>query len=170
MKLISKLLPDLGTGNRNYGSQSTVTCFSSSDGSQTVAPLICYESVYGEYVAGLIRKGAGAIFLITNDGWWKNTNGYKHHFYYSSLRAIETRRPLVRCANTGISSFIDIRGRAVQKSGWWKPAVLKGSFVSENRITPYVRYGDYIMRTALVISLLIVIFIFLEAPLKKLLK
>ncbi|MDP4222479.1 MAG: apolipoprotein N-acyltransferase [Bacteroidota bacterium] len=170
MKLITRLLPNLGAGNRNYGSQSSRNCFSSTDGSQKVAPVICYESVYGEYVTDYIKRGAGAIFVITNDGWWKNTNGYKHHFFYSSLRAIETRRPLIRSANTGISGFIDLRGRAVQKSEWWKAAVLKGSFVPENRITAYVRFGDVIMRIAAIISLLIIITIFIARPLKKMIE
>ena len=51
------------------------------------------------------------LFIITNDGWWKNTNGYKQHLSYASVRAIETRRPVARAANTGISCIIDIRGK-----------------------------------------------------------
>ena len=160
MKLVSKALPQIGLKNRNYQIQLTRTCFRSSDKSLKIAPVICYESVYGEFVTYYIKEGAGAIFIITNDGWWKNTNGYKQHLSYASLRAIETRRPVIRSANTGISCFIDLRGTIVQKSGWWTPAVLKGDFYPESRITPYVRYGDYLMRAACIISLLIILIVF----------
>jgi len=68
-----------------------------------IAPIICYESVFGEFVTDYVKKGAQALFIITNDGWWKNTNGYKQHLYFASLRAIETRRQVVRAANTGVS-------------------------------------------------------------------
>jgi apolipoprotein N-acyltransferase len=115
-------------------------------------------------VADYIKKGAEAIFVITNDGWWKNTNGYKQHLAFSPVRAIETRRPVVRSANTGISAFIDIRGRIVQKSNWWMPAVLKGTIVPETRITPYVKYGDYLMYMACVITILIVLTVFIRQP------
>jgi len=160
--LLSRLLPDLGGLNRGYSTQDARTCFQNSDRSKKIAPVICYESVYGKYVTEYIKEGAGAIFIITNDGWWKNTKGYKQHLAYASLRAIETRRPVVRSANTGISCFIDIRGKIIQETEWWVPAVIKGNFKYEDRITPYVRYGDYLMYIACLISTLtfMVIFIF----------
>jgi apolipoprotein N-acyltransferase len=170
MKLVSKALPQIGLKNRNYNIQRTRTCFRNSDKSLKIAPVICYESVYGEFMTDYIKEGAGVIFIITNDGWWKNTNGYKQHLSYASLRAIETRRPVVRSANTGISCFIDLRGRIVQKARWWTPAVLKGDFYPESRITPYVRYGDYLMRAACIISLLTIFVIFIIKPLRKSLK
>jgi apolipoprotein N-acyltransferase len=112
-------------------------------------------------------KGAGAIFIITNDGWWKNTNGYRQHLSYASLRAIETRRPVVRAANTGVSCFIDIRGRVTMKTPWWKPATLKGTFNPETRITPYVKYGDFLMVTALFFSAAVIVMVFAVIPLLK---
>jgi apolipoprotein N-acyltransferase len=162
--LISRLLPDLGGLNRGYSTQEKRTCFQNSDRSEKIAPVICYESVYGEYVTEYIKEGAGAIFIITNDGWWKNTQGYKQHLAYASLRAIETRRPVVRSANTGISCIIDIRGKIIRKTEWWVPAVIKGSFNYEDRITPYVRYGDYLMHMACLITILTLIVIFVIRP------
>jgi len=170
MKLISKALPQIGLRNRYYGTQSSRTCFQNSDKSLKIAPVICYESVYGEYVTDYIKEGAEAIFIITNDGWWKNTNGYKQHFSHASLRAIETRRPVIRSANTGISGFIDFRGKVVQKTKWWTSAVLRGDFCCESRITPYVRYGDYLMRAGCIISLLTILIIFVFKPLRNSLK
>ena len=71
-------------------------------GSETarIAPVICYESVFGDYFTGYIRPqsqtalGSNAIFIMTNDGWWDNTPGHRQHLYYASLRAIETRRSI----------------------------------------------------------------------------
>lgn len=151
--LIGRSLPELGGINRGYSTKDVRTCFENTARSKKVAPFICYESVFGEYITDHIGDGAGAIFIITNDGWWKNTAGYKQHLSYSSLRAIETRRPVIRSANTGISCFIDIRGKIIQKTEWWVPCVIKGSLNYEDRITPYVRYGDYLLITACVISL-----------------
>jgi apolipoprotein N-acyltransferase len=162
--LISRLLPELGGLNRGYSTQDTRTCFENTDKSQKIAPVICYESVFGGFITDYIRHGAGAIFIITNDGWWKNTIGYKQHFSYSSLRAIETRRPVIRSANTGISCFIDIRGKVIQKTEWWVPAVIKGTFNYEDRMTPYVRFGDYILYMACVISILTLGVIFIFRP------
>jgi apolipoprotein N-acyltransferase len=162
--LISKLLPDLGGINRGYSTQDSRTCFQNSDRSQKIAPVICYESVYGEYVTEYIKEGAGAIFIITNDGWWKNTKAYKQHLAYASLRAIETRRPVLRSANTGISCFIDIRGKIIQQTEWWVPAVIKGTFNYEDRVTPYVRYGDYLMSIACLISILTLLVVFFFRP------
>ncbi|MFN5921205.1 MAG: apolipoprotein N-acyltransferase, partial [Bacteroidota bacterium] len=120
----------------------------------SVAPVICYESVYGEYVSEYIRKGANLICIITNDGWWGNTPGYRQHFDYAKLRAIETRRYVVRSANTGISGFIDDRGQAMQQSGWWQPAVLRQKVQLNSSLTFYVRYGDYIGTIAVVMLFL----------------
>lgn len=111
----------------------------------TVIPVgcaICYESVYGEYYTGYVRKGARAMTIITNDAWWGNTPGYRQHLRYASLRAIETRRSIARCANTGISAFIDQRGDILETSQWWKQAVMHGSINLNDDITFFVRNGD----------------------------
>jgi apolipoprotein N-acyltransferase len=165
--LIGSFLPELGGKNRGYSTLGAETCFKNSEGLRKIAPVICYESVYGRDVADFIKEGAGAIFIITNDGWWKNTNGYKQHLSYASLRAIETRRPVVRSANTGISCFIDIRGKILLKTEWWVPAVIKGTFSYEDRITPYVMFGDYLMYMACFLSLLTIMVIFVFRPFGK---
>jgi apolipoprotein N-acyltransferase len=122
-----------------------------------VAPVICYESVFGEYVTKYVNKGAEMIFIITNDGWWKNTPGYHQHLSFARLRAIETRRSIARCANTGISCFIDQRGNISQATQWWVPTAIKGTINSNNKMTFYVRFGDYIARIALFVSVLLVL-------------
>lgn len=107
---------------------------------------ICYESVYGEYCTGYIRKGARLLTVITNDAWWGDTPGYRQHLSYSSLRAIETRRDIARCANTGISAIIDQRGRIVARTPWWEQTVLRGTVNLSGRETFFVRNGDIVGR------------------------
>ena len=103
---------------------------------------VCYESIYGEYYTDYIRKGAEAMTVITNDAWWGNTPGYRQHLSYSSLRAIETRRAIARCANTGISAFISPSGEIVKETSWWKKEVLTGAIPLRNDITFFVSHGD----------------------------
>ncbi len=103
---------------------------------------VCYESVYGEYYTGYVRKGARAMAIITNDAWWGDTPGYKQHLSYASLRAIETRRAIARCANTGISAIISPSGEITQPTPWWEPAIIKGEIPLRDDITFYVAHGD----------------------------
>lgn len=166
-RLISKVLPYLGGTKWGYGVQEKRTCFEHSGSLQKIAPVICYESVFGKYVTDYVKKGAEAIFIITNDGWWKNTNGYKQHLSYASLRAIETRRPVVRAANTGISCIINIKGERTKETRWWTKTVLKGNIFPETAITPYVRYGDYLMIISSGIGVLILLFVFIVMPIRK---
>ncbi|MCS6831971.1 MAG: apolipoprotein N-acyltransferase [Flammeovirgaceae bacterium] len=115
---------------------------------QGIAPVICYESVYGEFVTEYIQKGATAIGIITNDGWWGNTPGHIQHFNYGKLRAIETRRAIARAANTGISAFIDQKGNVISASQYGETTALRGNIHLNQEITFYVRMGDYLGRLA----------------------
>ena len=103
---------------------------------------VCYESVYGEYYCDYIRKGAKAMTIITNDAWWGNTPGYRQHLSYASLRAIETRRAIARCANTGISAIIAPDGEIIQPTPWWEPAVIEHRIPLRDDITFFVAHGD----------------------------
>ena len=107
---------------------------------------VCYESVYGEYYTDYIRKGAEAMTIITNDAWWGDTPGYRQHLSYASLRAIETRRAIARCANTGISAIISPSGEIIQPTPWWEPAVIKSQIPLRNDLTFYVIHGDIVGR------------------------
>ena len=113
-----------------------------------IGTIICYESVYGEFVTEYVQKGAGYLFVITNDGWWGNTPGHRQHNSLSSIRAVETRRSIARSANTGISSFINQRGDVLQELTWWKRGALKQDLNYNTKLTFYVKHGDYIGRTA----------------------
>jgi apolipoprotein N-acyltransferase len=116
--------------------------------SLAVAPAICYESIFGEYVTGWTNGGAGLLFVITNDGWWGNTAGRKQHLAYARLRAIENRRWVARSANTGISCFINQRGDIVADAGYGRQAVLEHTMYANTEVTPYMKQGDLVGRTA----------------------
>lgn len=116
---------------------------------------ICYESVYGEYCTEYVRKGAKVLSIITNDAWWGDTPGYRQHLSYASLRAIETRRWIARCGNTGISAIIDPGGRILKQSSWWKPETLSGQVGLSDKQTFYVLHGDYIGRISVLMFLLL---------------
>jgi apolipoprotein N-acyltransferase len=122
------------------------------------APLICYESIYGEFNAEQCAKGAEAIVIITNDGWWRDTPGYKQHASFARLRAIENRKYVARSANTGTSCFINSRGDVLQKTPWWKPAVLRGTIGLSSETTFFSRNGDLLGRSALIAAALTILF------------
>jgi apolipoprotein N-acyltransferase len=166
-KILSTILPYLGGSQWGYGIQKERTTFKHHISGMRAAPVICYESIYGKYITGYVRNGANAIFIITNDGWWKNTNGYKQHFSFASIRAIETRRPVARAANTGISGIIDKKGRVVNKSEWWTPSAIRGEIIPGYSMTPYVRFGDYLMVAGTISGILIFITVFIALPLYK---
>ena len=103
---------------------------------------VCYESVYGEYYTDYIRKGARAMTIITNDAWWGNTPGYRQHLSYASLRAIETRRAIARCANTGISAIISPSGKILKPTPWWEQASIRSYIPLRDDLTFFVTHGD----------------------------
>lgn len=112
---------------------------------------ICYESIYGEYFAEWVANGAQFMLVITNDGWWRDTPGYKQHFAQSRLRALESRRAIARSANTGISAVILPNGDVEQSLGWDERAIICASIPKNDAITIYVESGDYVVRLAIYI-------------------
>jgi apolipoprotein N-acyltransferase len=166
LAFLGDVVINIGGTTNSLGRQEEPTNFITKDETK-VAPVICYESVFGEYVTKYVQKGAGMIFIITNDGWWKNTPGYHQHLSYASLRAIETRRSIARCANTGISCFINQRGDISQATEWWVPTAINGTINLNNEMTFYVRFGDYIARISLFVSVLLALRLIVGRVVKK---
>ncbi len=108
------------------------------------APLICYESIYGDYVRRFVDAGANLLVVPTNDGWWDKSPGYRQHWHFARLRAIETRRWVVQAANSGTSGFIDERGRIVAETNYDEETVLIERVELLSGKTLYVRFGDVI--------------------------
>ena len=120
---------------------------------------VCYESVYGEYCTEYVRQGARAMTIITNDAWWGNTPGYRQHLNFARLRAIELRRDIARCGNTGISGFIDQRGEILSQSDWWTRQTISGQINLSSEQTAFVRHGDVVGRVCTLVFLLLAAFL-----------
>lgn len=156
LELFRGLILDLGgVPGVGLGTQSEREVFASVQG--VIAPLICYESIYGDYVTDYVKKGGEALFVITNDGWWGNTLGHRQHHYLATLRAIETRRYVVRSANTGWCSFINSRGDTYRKSEYDAPLTLRDRIHMRDEKTFYVRYGDLIGRVSILVTILLLV-------------
>ncbi|MEJ6754291.1 MAG: apolipoprotein N-acyltransferase, partial [Flavobacteriales bacterium] len=108
LNLIADFSVDLGGASGSLSKDNTIDNFKYKE--VNILPLICYESIFGDMITG---KYSNIITIITNDGWWNNTSGYKQHFQYARLRAIEQRRSVVRSANTGISGVISPFGEVL---------------------------------------------------------
>lgn len=124
-----------------------------------VSPLICFESMFGQYLGGLIKQGGELIFVMTNDGWWRKSTGAGLHFSYSRLRAVEMRRSVARSANTGISGFINQRGDVLSKTRWWSQTAIHEKLSANQSITFYAEHGDYIGRIAVFTATLLLLFL-----------
>jgi apolipoprotein N-acyltransferase len=158
---------DLGGVVGSYGSQDERTVFPPATAAPglRLAPLICYESIYGDFVAQYVHNGATLLGLITNDGWWSDSPGYRQHLAYGALRCIETRRDLARSANTGISAFIDQHGVISHRTGWWVGAASRATVHLNTEQTFYVRHGELLghgTQGLAVLGLLVVVLVSLK--------
>lgn len=104
---------------------------------------ICYEIVFPDLVASEVRKGAQVLGTLTNDGWYGYSWAPTQHFAQAVLRAVETRRWVVRAALTGISGFIDTRGRVVDHLPVGATGVLVHRVRPMRGLTPRARLGDW---------------------------
>lgn len=148
---------ELGGYNGTYSNRQESTRFVSQGGSVNILPIVCFESVFGPYCAQHLTDKKGFICMITNDGWWNKTPGFRHHFNFSPIRAIECRRDLVRVANNGISALIDARGTVTAKTPWWQKTTLKGEVHLRSGRTFFARHGDWLGRFALILGSLLIV-------------
>jgi apolipoprotein N-acyltransferase len=162
MKPLMDIVIDMGGTTGTLGTQEEQTPFYTLQDSIAISPAICYESIYGEANGEFVLYGAEILGIITNDGWWGDSPGYKQHLSYAKLRAIETRKWVARSANTGISAFIDPKGDIVQHSEWWVEASLIGNVYSNDILTFYVKHGDYLGRITSFLSVLLLIYTFVN--------
>jgi apolipoprotein N-acyltransferase len=158
---LAKLAVDLGGTSGSLGSENTVHQFMVDD--KIITPLICYESIYGD-----LQKGkTNLIAIITNDGWWKNTVGYKQHFSYARLRTIEQRKTIIRSANTGISGVINAKGEVLKITNWDEAVCISAEVNLNNETTFYSVFGDYTGRLSVFVAAMLAIVAFVKGRLKK---
>lgn len=156
---------DMGGISGSLGISESPVVFET--GKLKVAPAICYESIYGDYLGKFMQKGANVLAIITNDGWWEDTDGYQQHLYYGSLRAIEFRTDVVRCANTGISCLVNERGDLLLKTSWNKAETVACNVGKSKGLTFYAQTGDYVGKIAAFVSVLFLIGLFIRRKVKK---
>jgi apolipoprotein N-acyltransferase len=142
----------LGGSMEGFRTQEKAEVF---EGSAVLAPIICYESIFGDYCRNYVAQGAEIFTIITNDGWWDDTPGHRQHLRYAQVRAIEHRRPIARAANTGISAFINPRGKILEQSEYGEEAILEGQLIPGEKITFYSRWGDLIGRLSLFVMIVL---------------
>lgn len=149
LKFLDRWFEKFGGTTAGYARQSKRTPLPEKH-NFVIAPSVCYESIYGEFMSKYIRNGANIICIITNDGWWKKTPGHKQHMNYARLRAIETRTWVARSANTGISCVIGPDGTVYNPQPYNSAAVIRaGIYPLPNHKTFYVRNGDWLSKLAL---------------------
>ncbi len=115
--------------------------------------LICYDSVFPNWILNYVRNGAGYLTIITNDGWWGNTSGHEQHFAYARLRAIEFDRWVVRSANNGISGIIAPDGSVEVETPYWETTAFDFEVPVLTSQTLYTRFGDWLPYLMIALSI-----------------
>ncbi|MCX6121455.1 MAG: apolipoprotein N-acyltransferase [Ignavibacteriales bacterium] len=153
--LIEPLKWNVGISSWGKGEDTVVYALRLKDGRQTkFSGMICYESVYPNYVREFVKRGAEFLVIITNDSWWGNTPGAYQHASFASLRAVETRRWVVQCANGGISMVVDPTGKRQVTTDLYTKAQFIADIDLLSKKTFYVAYGDVVAQICLVMSIL----------------
>ena len=150
---------DLGGFVGSYGSQAERTVYAAPANAPAlrVAPVICYESIYGDFLSEYAHNGATLLGLITNDAWWHDSPGYRQLLSYGTLRCIENRRDLARSANTGFTGFINQKGELFQREPAWVPTASRATVHLNNEVTFYARFGELIGRGAQILAVVLLL-------------
>src|SRR5260370_3735496 len=165
--LLARIVGDQVPGDFKQGKDHTVFELTNSD--VKVAPLICFEDTIGELtrrfvLPGETNPGANLLVDITNDGWFLHSAGSHQHLANAIFRCLETRRPMVRAANTGVTCLVNEFGRVTQqlqddKGSTFTEGVLtcEVKVPIEHELTFYTRYGELFAKSCAVITLLTII-------------
>jgi apolipoprotein N-acyltransferase len=153
MPLLARIVGDQVPGDFKEGKDYTV--FQLTNDNVKVAPLICFEDTIGELTRRFVlptetTPGANLLVDITNDGWFLRSAGSHQHLANAVFRCVETRRPMVRAANTGVTCFVNEFGRVIQKlqddtGSTFTEGVLTGevNVPTEHELTFYTRHGEW---------------------------
>jgi len=165
--LLARIVGDQVPGDFSAGREYTV--FSLTNNDVQVAPLICFEDTIGELVRQFVlptetNPGANLLVDITNDGWFLHSAGSHQHLANAIFRCVETRRPMVQAANTGVTCFVNQSGRITQvlrdESGsTFTEGVLTGEInvPTEHELTFYTRHGELFAKLCAVITVVAIL-------------
>jgi apolipoprotein N-acyltransferase len=134
----------VGISGWQIGKDETIFTIKNKKLNVKFASLICFESVFSEYVSETVKKGAEFLIVVTNDGWFGNTSGPKQHQRYAVLRAVENRKWIVRCAQTGISCWVDPLGNIYDEIPYGTEGIIDRSILANDEKTFYAKNGDLV--------------------------
>jgi apolipoprotein N-acyltransferase len=123
-------------------------------GDIAIAPFICYEIVYPDFVAAS-SKQAQLVVTISNDTWFGDSIGPWQHFQMARFRALELGRDIIRGTNDGVSAIINARGTVVSTAPQFTKAVVSGQVQPRSGLTPYAMSGSIPILIFSLISLLL---------------
>ncbi len=144
--LLGDAMLNLGGTVASLGTDKERVAFANPFNKGKIAPIICYESIYGEFTGEYVKKGANFLGIMTNDSWWGVSEGHRQLLSYARLRAIETRREIARAANSGISAHIDAKGEIAEDTFYGDKTALFAKINLYDQMTFYTRAGDLLSR------------------------
>lgn len=147
--LLGDAMLNLGGTIASLGIDKERKVFSNPYNKGKIAPIICYESIYGEFVTEYVKNGANFLGIMTNDSWWGVTQGHKQLMAYAKLRAIETRREIARSANSGITAHINAKGDVMADTLYGDQTALFAKVNLYDKMTFYTRAGDLLTRISI---------------------
>jgi len=155
---MAKFLPfvgefDSGTSELTEGTEAIVI----ETNCGTISPSVCFDSIFPQFAREGVLNGSELIAVVTNDSWFNDSNGIYTHLRHAQLRAIENRRYVLRAANTGISAFIDERGKIIEETPPLTVDIIINTVYSIDSLTLYTRTGDIILYISFVLVLLFII-------------
>src|SRR6266576_3602920 len=168
--LLARIVGDQVPGDFTAGKEYTVFGLTNSD--VQVAPLICFEDTLGELARRFLlpsetNPGANLLVDITNDGWFLHSGGSHQHLANAIFRCVETRRPMARAANTGVTCFINEFGRVTQllrddTASTFTEGVLTGAIKipTEHELTFYTRHGELFAKVCAAITAVAILMVF----------
>jgi apolipoprotein N-acyltransferase len=146
--LLARVVGDQVPDDFAFGKEYTV--FKLSGDKAKIAPLICFEDTIGDLARQFVLAGANLLVNVTNDGWFLRSAGSQQHLANAVFRCVETRLPMVRAANTGVTCFINQFGNITQTlvdehGSQFTEGTLLGQVAIAANAEPtfYVRYGEW---------------------------
>jgi len=123
----------------------------------TLGVLVCYEAIFADLGRRHVNSGSRILVNITNDAWFGRSSAPYQHLAMAVFRAVETRTPLIRAANTGITSIVDRNGHIRGMTSLFKEAIMVGEVQPGSADSPYLRIGDLFARCCLVLTVVILL-------------
>ncbi len=154
------ILGNFNLGQGNFSKGNNIVMFKKNK--IQFGTVICFESTFPWIFRDYAQQGAELMIIVTNDGWYETPPEPQQHAKQSIYRAIETRRPIIRCANTGISMVIDQSGNILKELGLNEKGVIEATIFPEKRMTFYTKYGDKFSQFTGFITLLYVVLAILK--------